>query len=85
MLFRPSPQQKTKIQVTCFILLAYAVFHLTNLTSPLMKQACCPERRNWSDFSSYSYVYVYWSVHTDVCNPHGLLLRLMSSDALVHL
>ena len=36
-------------------------FHLTNLTSALMKQACCLEQRSWSDFSSYSYVYMYWS------------------------
>ena len=54
-------------------------------TSPgLMKQACCQE---WG--SCMTSVAIAMCTSTGVvhnfCNPNGLLLRLMSPDALVHL
>ena len=43
-----------------------------------------PGMSKLNDFSSYSYMCTCTGVVHKFCDPHGFLLRLMSSDALVH-
>ena len=49
----------------------------------IIKQACCREWESWMTSVAIAICTCTGAVHK-FCNPHELLLRLMSSDALVH-
>ena len=71
----------TKDKDTCFLLLTnvFSSVNVTNQTSTLMEQACCPEWGSWMTSAAIATCTCTGVVH-NFCNPHGLL----AAEVLMH-